>query len=156
MGYDIYIGNAELQKWDEGDFHVVVGSVKLEEAPSFPNDPFTGKGNSRHPGYSGWHDFCRAVGLDELFFDEDRGLMRSHPGTFAITKEHLAEVRLAKENWFKNHPNMTPGFEKDDFLKEEYQQDIKNADPMMARLLWLEFWMDWALNNCEHPAIHNH
>ena len=29
-------------------------------------------------------------------------------------------------------------------------------DPVLARLIWLEWWMAWALKNCTTPAIHNH
>lgn len=29
-------------------------------------------------------------------------------------------------------------------------------DPILARLIWLEWWMAWALKNCTTPAIHNH
>lgn len=156
MSYDIYIGNAVVETWDDGKFHVRVGKMSVEEAPSFPNDHMTGKGNSRHPAYSGWSNFCREAGLYDLFFDKEDGLMRDHPGTFQITKTHLEAVRVALMAWVKAHPNTNPGFEEDDWMKPEFRDKIINPDPILARLIWLEFWMNWAIENCENPAIHNH
>lgn len=44
----------------------------------------------------------------------------------------------------------------------DYQRDMAalppsgTFDPVLARLIWLEWWMAWALANCKTPAIHNH
>ena len=162
MSYDIYIGEAVslVDKWenDEGgeEFTITVNSVELEEAPCFPNDHMTGKKNHRHPGYSQWADFCRDSGLHGLFFDKNKGLMRKHPGTFALNQNHLAEIRQAKEKWIEKNPGKTPGFAPDKYMKREFQDPITNPDPILARIVWLEFWVDWALKNCKNPAIHNY
>lgn len=158
MSYSIYIGNAEQSctieaawkdavqnqdvrlslPWDG----VTVAGMALRNAPQFPNDEMTGQGNGRHPGYSQWSDFCDEAGLEELFFAKHTGLMSAHPGTFMLRREHHATVRRALDAWRAKHPTSTPGF------GGEY-------DPILARLMWLDFWMDWALTNCERPAISN-
>ena len=157
MSYDIYIGEGIIDENDDsGELRVRVKGLSLPEAPSFPNDQMTGKGNSRHPGYSQWSNFCREAGIYDLFFDEETGLMHRHPGTFILKQNHLDEIRAAKDRWVKNNPDKNPGFPADEWMKPEFQEKITNPDPILARLIWLEFWVDWALKNCKVPAIHNH
>lgn len=149
MSYDIYIGETETRKC--GEDHLCVERMEVDEAPSFPNDGMTGKGTSRHPSYSGWSDFCEKSGLVELFFDETNGLMRDHPGFAPIEQSHLTKIREAKQEWIESNPGKTPGFTPG-FLGKE---NVANPDPILARLIWLEFWFNWALENCEKPAIYN-
>ena len=33
--------------------------------------------------------------------------------------------------------------------------DADVANYHMARLIWLDWWVQWALKNCERPAIYN-
>lgn len=42
MGYDIYIGNAEISK-DDTSYDFRVNRIQLPDAPTFPNDEMTGK-----------------------------------------------------------------------------------------------------------------
>jgi hypothetical protein len=144
MGYSIKIGNAVLFfSKDYGDLYACwkVESATSDEAPTFICDQMTGNSNSRHPSYSGWGDFCRETGLDNLFYKEWKGLLYKHPGCVMITEDHYAEVHSALENYQKIATE-PPGF------GDTY-------DPQLARLMWLDFWMRWALDNCETPAIHN-
>ena len=147
MSYDIYIGEATLELF-EGDveypaeIHIRVARTTQPGAPQFEGDEMTGDGNSRHPGYSQWHGFCRAAGLEDLFYDKEQGFIREHPGTFALEQRHLDVVTKAREEWEKGHFD-PPGF-------------VEGKDYILARILWLEWWMRWALDNCKYPAIHNH
>ena len=160
MGYDIYIGEARI----DGEHHdeeitVDVGSVTLAEAPAFPNDVRSDHVNHRHPSYTGWVDWTETVGLHSMFFDVDAGLMRAHPGTFRLLPEHLDKIAKALKKWRAAHPYAEPGwcgcmicapmFEKHDALHVE-------RDGQLARLMWLEWWVRWALANCKMPCIHNH
>ena len=155
MGYSIYIGNATMELTEDGDFRIFVKEKKLRSAPVFPNDHMTGISNGRHPSYTGWANFCREAGLYELFLGKDDGLMAHHPGCHGLTEKHLAEVRAALKNWKRTHPNSTAGFEVDSFMRPEFQDKVENPDPILARLIWLEFWFDWALKTCKMPAIYN-
>lgn len=150
MSYDIYIGNATLGTFEleDGQYYVIWDGITINhhqapDAPVFPNDEMSGNGNSRHPGYSQWGEFCDIAGVRALFFDKEQGIMRHHPGTFSITQHHLDEITEARTTWIADHPNTIPGF------TEEH-------DGILARLLWLEWWFRWALAHCDRPAIHNH
>jgi len=167
MSYDIYIGNAEIETPDpkyekeDGEYQPldwVVPHVTRSDAPQLPYDFMTGNGNSRHPGYSQWADFCEDVELTDLFFNKKTGLMRKHPGTFEITKEHLETIKLAKEKYEKDHPDAIPGWDYDQKWLHDREVDdgVRGRDGILARLIWLEFWFDWALKNCRKPAIYNH
>ena len=152
VSYDIYIGNAEIryESSPDNDFvDVHVPRVERKEAPTFPDDETTGCGNSRHPGYTQWADFLREAGLHDLFFLPGRGLMRNHPGTQPIRREHLRQVRTALANRRKI-ATLPPGFH--DYGHEGEDQ----YDAVLACLIWLEYWMSWALETCDRPAIHNH
>lgn len=165
MSYDIYIGNAEQTalELEDGEWSCVWNGVTVPgmartDAPTFPHDDMTGNGNSRHPGYSQWGEFCRETGLHALFFDKEDGLMRRHPGTFALTPSHLATVREALAHWKSSHPDAVPGWDyTPGWTGPKYEDDgVRERDGVLARLLWLEWWMDYALRNCPRPAIHNH
>lgn len=147
MSYDIYIGEAKFhipEKDEIKDYNQIkvrVQSVSLPEAPVFDGDAMTGNGNSRHPGYTQWASFLEHVGLNELFFG-DGGLMSDHPGCSYITKEHVEQVKAALEKYKERFPTAQPGFN-------------DRQDALLARLIWLEWWMSWALKNCKVPAIFN-
>lgn len=151
MSYSIYIGQAEIEgtdtqeKYFDGELiaRYKVNQVNNDNAPVFIGDEMTGNGNSRHPGYLQWDNFCKKASLHDFFFDEDHGLMRSHPGAFVIAREHHGVIKTALDSWKSRHPNTEPGF-------------TKSHDGVLARLIWLDFWFDWALSNCQLPAIYNH
>jgi hypothetical protein len=150
MGYTIRIGEATFSKDTE---HAYIGISAKEErhdaAPAFgePTD-FT---NERWPSYTVWAEFLRAVGLYELFTEKDRGLMRSHPGVALLTKNHQAKIHDALEEYRKK--GTTPGFS--ETMLGEKIAGAENADPMLARLIWLDYWVTWAVNNCENPVLTN-
>jgi len=161
MSYSIYIGAGEPEH-DTEDCQLsarwVVESVTHDEAPEFPNDAMTGKSNSRHPSYSGWSDFCDEAGLYDLFFDKEVGLMSSHPGCEMIQERHVAEVKKALCRWRKSavKPPGFSGFGVYNKVTECWETtDEGKYDHILARLIWLDYWMTWALETCEVPAIHN-
>jgi hypothetical protein len=127
-----------------------VPHVERDDAPTFPHDEMTGKGNYRYPGYSGWADFCREAGLYDLFLDRDGGeaLMQNHPGIARLHPEHLTRIRAALKAR-RRTSTLPPGF------AGWNGEDEGKHDHILARLIWLEYWMDWALRECERPAIFN-
>jgi hypothetical protein len=152
MGYSITIGNAvPFFSKEDGDLYACwrVEGATSDQAPTFINDQMTGNSNGRHPSYTGWSDFCRETCLYDLFYKEWEGFFCRHPGCVMITEEHYTEVHNALEEYQKN-ATKPPGFGKwtDDVDEIAY-------DPQLARLMWLDFWMRWALDNCETPAIQN-
>ena len=161
MGYSITIGNAvpEFSK-EDGELYAcwVVEGACSDDAPTFPNDVMTGNSNRRSPSYSGWGDFCRETGLYDLFYKEWEGLIYNHPGCKPITQEHYQEVYDALER-YKEKATKLPGFSGyskwDKNLQLWITADEDKYDFILPRLMWLEFWMKWALENCETPAIRN-
>ena len=153
MGYNIIIGNAE-PFFDKDDFPFLfarwrVKTIELDNAPSFIND-CTSKSNMRSPSYTVWSDFCRSTGLYELFFNAANGLISAcgHPGCIGITKDDLDTVSQSLAR-YQSKSTLPAGFETWDY------KGSPNYDYHLARLIWLEWWMRWAIENCETPAIHN-
>ena len=162
MGYTLSIGNAKVESGNEyGELWArwTVDNATHPNAPTFPNDDMTGNGNHRSPGYSGWRDFARATGLEPFFYDEGEGLLARHPGCVPLTEAHHSEVLAALQRW-QSKADKPPGFAGMDTFNKETQQwepsaDAGRYDHTLARLMWLEWWMRWALDNCETPAFEN-
>ncbi len=158
MGYSIYIGEAVpegLSDYDEEDRptepRFEVHSVSQDDAPTFPQDEMTGKSNGRHPSYSAWCNFAKIVGLD-AFFDKSTGVMREHPGCFYLTQEHADAVTMALEKFRRAKPNAVPRFSN---TFSGGTATATDEDASLARLIWLEWWVRWAVKNCKRPAISN-
>lgn len=161
MGYTITIGNAKpVHSKEDGylDARWVVEGVSRDDAPTFPNDDMTGNSNERSPSYTGWADFCRAAGIYDLFYNDDDGLIRPHPGCVMLSEHHLTTVQAALQKW-RTHSTKPPGFtgwpKRDPATGQTVTPDEGKYDSTLARLMWLEWWMRWALANCETPAVEN-
>lgn len=162
MSYSIFIGNAELDVAYDSDETPRIGAhvpgEALDDAPHFPGDTMTGQSNGRHPGYSQWTRFCEETGLQDLFFDKETGLMRAHPGCFALKPAHLARMEDALASWKSKHPGMIAGL--DPSLKGTAAFTGEGGDPKycanLARMEWLVWWTKRALATCKQPAIYNY
>lgn len=171
MGYTITIGNAVFATdtcETETFLRVEAEHAANDAAPVFLNDGMTGNSNSRSPSYTGWSAFCRDTGVYELFygggwdrearanrpcsegFHREYGLLQNHPGFAAINRHDADFVSAALFAYHAKHTNATPGF--NDW---NGNGDATNEDANMARLIWLEYWMRWAVENCERPIVQN-
>ena len=165
MGYNLIIGNAVL-KYDADDPRVWIEAERAEHPEAPDHDDFVRKTNSRSPSYTAWHGFCREAGIYELFygqgwdrdsrsyrqcseeFHRETPLLKEHPGAQPILPQDLEYVRAARIKRERTNGGKGPGFWADDGVDN-------GTDPTLARLLWLEFWMGWALTNCPMPIIEN-
>lgn len=171
MGYDLAIGqacfagsseDAYMYVWAEGQQH--------EDAPTFANDPLTGNTNMRSPSYLGWSEFCRETGLYGMFFGLDgrpnpymagdpdchreTPIMAEHPGFAVINSADVDAIKHALDEHIAKHGELTPGFR--DWMEREEDAPANARDcATRARLIWLHYWCDWAVKNCEWPIIAN-
>ena len=159
MGYTLTIGNAEpVHSKDDGELYAAwdVIYITSDDAPTFPNDEMTGNSSQRSPSYSAWAEFCRAVGLYELFYDKYDGLLASHPGCVMLTQSHADQIAAALAAYPRTLP---PGFAEwphfDEATGTLWTPDEGKYDAKLARLLWLDYWVRYALTNCETPALRN-
>ena len=137
MGYNLTIGQVEAGtlECEEGEYaiRIEVTLVKFDSAPR--DDSPTDGTNQRWPDYSAWAGFCRDTGLYSLFYDGEHGLIRRHPGVFALTADHLAQIKAA-------HSRLK--------LRSDGAYALHGG-----RMQWLEYWVEWALANCSRPGIKN-
>jgi hypothetical protein len=171
MAYNITIGEAQFEDMSYGDsagLRVEARRESHDNAPTFANDDMTGSGNCRSPSYSVWTNFCRDTGIYDLFYGNDRSaryyesevpgmhreqpILADHPGFAAINEHDVAYVKRALDAYRLKHPNAQPGF--DDWETRE-GEGVTMQDANMARLIWLHYWMDWAVKNCERPIVEN-
>ena len=167
MGYNLTIGNAIL-RYSADDLYLRIGAEVVEH----PDDRYTGKSNSRSPSYTAWNDFCREAGIHEMFygkgwdrddlryrncsddFHRETPLLVEHPGTQPLCRGDLEFVRAARIRREQSNDGRPPGFW--ECSNETGWVEVDNGtDPTLARLLWLEFWIGWALDNCDIPVLAN-
>jgi hypothetical protein len=151
MAYTIKIGNAVPHVYrDDGvasEFGWIVEDATHHEAPlATAEHDASGRSNSRLPSYVGFHDLCDRHGLAPMFFGED-GLMRQHPGIAPLCGHHLAQIERSIARLRSAHPHAVPRLADKD-------ESTANAD--LFKLEWYSFWIRWALENCENPAIQNY
>lgn len=162
MGYTFKIGDLITETYtDDDDGHSYtrydVHNIVLDDAPEFPNDEMTGKSNGRHPSYSTWRIFCDATCITDIFY-ENRNIRGGHPGYFDITEEIVVEISMALAT-YKKTSTKPPGFDGfpayDPLAGDWVIPDEGKYDGYLARLIWLDFWVNWTFNNCKQPAIIN-
>lgn len=143
MGYTITIGELHVLAdssvgTDEAGIWLQAVGVNKDEAPAF-GEP-TDHSNSRWTSYTAWADTMRDVGLYEHMF-YDGTLLGGHPGVRLVTPELMNVVSSALTGYREKNP-----------LVPEFGTD---TGANLCRLIWLEYWMRWALDNCKVPVIAN-
>lgn len=169
MGYNIGIGEAFIARLDDETQRIWVRTTRLDDAPN--HCPFTGKGNWRSPSYSVWSEFCKDAGVYELFygqgwsgdigryescsdgFHREKPLLQQHLGAAAIGVKDADFVSGKLRDYRAAHPFALEGFWEID-PKTGAETDT-GLDPVLARLVWLEFWTRWAVENCDKPTVAN-
>jgi hypothetical protein len=131
MGYTLIIGDINGGQ---------IAEVTSEQAPAIEGAGPHSRMNKSQPSYAGMEDLCSLIGLRQMFFEE---LLVKRPGVAPITARHARAVSLARQRYQRDHPQAQPRYEQSD------------EDGHLARLVWLEWWMQWALEHCHHPGIQN-
>jgi len=147
MGYTLVIGEAEIN-FDNDDglessCSLTARSERHDNAPAFgePTD-FT---NERWPSYSAWSNFCAETGLEDVFYHNGGGHLRGgHPGCIPVEIEMQKRVRSALEAYKAAHPKAEATYERESKIEGH-----------LCRLVWLDYWVSWALENCERPVFAN-
>lgn len=149
MGYSITIGQLKTEIHGEGIESLDAADANEIDAPAY-GEP-TDYTNSRWPSYTSWGDAMDFIGLEDLMFNEDTGLMREHPGCFPLTQEHKAIIDKAHKAYYAKYPNAVAGYAPEGTNEENWPEYNGYA----TRLEWLKYWVDWALENCENPVLSN-
>ena len=142
MGYLIEIGELLTEVEDDGLCSYLYNTVKriyVDEAPKIQRGV-----NSISPSYSTWSDVCKVLGITDLMFDTEYGLMHEHPGCVPITKEHKELFDIAYTKFYKDNVDINVDIDSE-----------RDVDQAAVRLEWLRFWIEWALINCNVPVFYN-
>lgn len=149
------IGEAVPAEGTDGRMYADAAAAEHPDAPSFPGDP--GRGNVRSTSWATWSAFLRDVGLHALFRDPHAGLMRGAEGCTRLRPEHVAEVAAALDRYRTQHPDARPGLlapvDDGDEDRGPWLPESVGLDGTLARLVWLEWWMRWAVATCANPVV---
>ena len=151
MGYILGIGELKTRVEYKGLESYIINDVEAvtdEKAPAF-GEP-TDHSNSRWPSYTSWHDAMRFVGLHDMMFNKETGLIRSHPDCVPLVKEHKEIIDKAYKEFYEKYPNCKAGY-----LPNINEKEWIYENNYATRLEWLKYWVDWALENCQYPVFYN-
>lgn len=145
MGYTITIGELNVTTSPEDGLYsdCINFSANHEHdinAPAF-GEP-TDWTNSRWPSYTAWSEFMREAGIYDYFFYNGT-LIGGHPGVRLVTDELREVVSKHLGAWRVLNPSGEAKFEGE------------NADNVLCRLIWLEYWITKSLRTCKIPVIAN-
>jgi hypothetical protein len=141
VGYIIGIGELVSA---EGEYSVQ--ETERDDAPVFPGGHEQNRSNLRAVSTS-WLTFCQSTGLTDLFFEQTTlAGWRMRAGVHPLRQDMLGVIQAAREQWQSRYPGTTAGW----VGGTEKEREINFA---LARLLWLEWWMQWALRECSQPTL---
>ena len=146
MGYSITIGELRIDTYPENgvDDECIGFSAKgvaIEGSPAY-GEPTDGT-NQRWPSYTSWFNAIEGAGLEDVFFYNGH-LIGGHPGVRLVTKELLERISKAKADLESAHPSI-----------KATMQPYTDINGTYCRIIWLEYWCKWALENCKFPVIAN-
>lgn len=101
----------------------------------------TGSENTLHFPYGLPEEIFSEVGLTEMFFNKETGLLRREGIPSAVTRDHVLALDAAIERHRQLHPGVTP----------QFTGDANEANH--ARLLRFRFWMWQAVMSCKKPVL---
>jgi len=146
MGYSIIIGEAKIESYAEDGLEaqcrITAEGASDAAAPAF-GEP-TDNTNSRWPSYGSWHDFCEQAGITDAIF-EGGTLRGGHPGAFPINQEFKDVIDGAYHRLRMQAKTLDPD-------ADIFSTEVGGA---WARIQWLKYWTDWALDNCKVPVMAN-
>lgn len=153
MGYSLIIGEARVESYEEDGLealcYITAEKAHHPDAPAF-GEP-TDHTNQRWPSYTSWYNFCEYADILPAIYETDAygnasgSLRGGHPGAFPINKEFQDNINTAY-----NHLKMQA--KTLDSEEDIFSTDIGGA---WARIQWLKYWTDWAMENCTHPVLAN-
>ena len=161
MGYTIKIGEAcwESPKeydWDYAEEGVYLRldakSEKHDNAPSF-GEP-TDFSNERWPSYTSWYEFLKDANIVNFFYDKNERTIGGHPGGFMLTERHRAMVEGASVYLKTLYPKAFEYAENGGKWPDN-KDEIIDGYGCCSRIIWLKYWVNWALDNCDHPVVAN-
>lgn len=163
MGYSLSIGELVVEFDNDEDCPRVNCSAKIfqhDNAPAF-GEP-TDTESQRWPSYSSWANFCRFVDLYDLFFGKnekgeytrDDALIQHHPDCIPLTEKHRREINAAYDNFKIKYPAARATYGNPKSMLEP-DEDNPEENGQLCRLVWLHYWVNWALDNCEKPVFEN-
>lgn len=179
MNLLIFIGNAAaFRDEDELDLSIEIEEFELPEAPELGEEGL--QTNGRSTTLEQFSNFLMAVGLFD-FFMEQRYFKNGCrlDGCRAVSAEMLEAITAAHENWQRKFPGIEPGVGSHQLATTEAERcmgilskwhfpdvDLNKviaADERLVLeeqigvylglLVWLEWWIKYALEHCSIPAI---
>ena len=153
MGFVIHIGNLYKkiipENWEEDEEpeeEFYIDELILPDAPDATLDHT----NVLCPSASGWSDFCRATDLHDLFYEEHTKAgyrWISHKEDPILLSKYVAGLVRARLDLYKEkYPEATPGW-------SGATSEICLINYHLARLIWLDWWIQYALEHCKNPAM---
>ncbi len=149
--------------WDEEKQSWDVQRTSSPDAPMFPNDSILEpKSNWRYVNYIVWVAMAEECGITAWLINNETGIIRDNESDVVkpLTENDyriVNEAYLLRSAFAEGRPGWNMD---DDELKIESKElgtlpriAATPYDQYLARLMWLRFWLRWALDNCSEPSV---
>lgn len=141
------IGEVILNPDPEGTNTAIVATVRAEvhpEAPTFPGD--IRQLNSLQRPHTDWKSFAQTMALEDTLFGAPRGWASQWGWVAPLRREQAMKVRGARLVAEKElYRDVVPAFGP--------PGDFSNYSVHFATIIWLDWWVSWAFQNCQRPGV---
>lgn len=96
------------------------------------------------------------VGLVDWLSHPETGILMTNNIIFPITDEHyrmVSEAYLLRSVFAEGMAGWEANIDDDENNLGDLPPSPTTYDPFYARLIWLRFWIQWALDNCKSPSV---
>lgn len=112
--------------------------------------------NKRITTEDDWRETVDHLHLEDLFYDEETGLFRKPSGITPLTKEHIININIATDYFYKVHPEARTGpYAAVDSSGNFTPVIPQKLEQVASDITWLHFWVNWAISHCSKPVISN-
>lgn len=147
MWHTLIIGDL---KESEGEHKWSAETIKLENAPAFGE--YGDYTNERYTHNSLWLKFSEFVNIKDMFYNENEKLVGKEIGYLKLTHSFLEELRKRIKVFKGKYPDAEATYGDNNLRSlNDFSTPVENL--FLCRLVWLEFWINYAIENSENPAI---
>ena len=143
MGIDITIGNLYITSENDELFDEECGpkyNIKRIDNNLITNPPSVENKNYFTTMYLDWDNLTNLLGKKYFFSSSENEVIK-------LDKSHLECIKDIINNFTHNHPRIVS-------RRNQILLNVLDEDRMYFRLLWMKYWIEWSLQNCEFPGMY--
>ena len=121
-------------------------TVEYTVDPAAPDSEWYREGfaNLRDRGANSWEDFFQKAGLSAWFLSEIEPHLNEMPFVIPVKREWAKIISAAAQAYFDQTA---------DPAHKSLETQVEEKECLLG-LIWMRFWIDWALQNAAEPSLY--